>query len=65
MPPSDKEIFGKVYLAGILNPITQTLRLPLRTGLVKYMEPYEVMSYSLNGGVYLGVGFGTPLPAQS
>ena len=65
MPPSDKEIFGKVYLAGILNPITQTLRLPLRTGLVKYMEPYEVMSYSLNGGVYLGVGFGTPLPPQS
>ena len=65
IPPSDKATFGKVYLGKIFNPITQVFRLPLRVKwLEKYMAPYEIMSYSLHGGIYVGAGLGAPLPAK-
>lgn len=46
-----------VYLGRLWNPITMAFRLPLHWKAAKRMDDYEIISYSLNGGVSMGLGF--------
>jgi hypothetical protein len=64
MPPSDREIFAKVYLGRVWNPVTQVFRLPLNAKMIDTFDPGEIMAYSLNGGVYVGLGLGSPIPSN-
>ncbi|MDH5581995.1 MAG: hypothetical protein OEY33_08805, partial [Bdellovibrionales bacterium] len=46
-----------VYLGRLWNPITMVFQLPLHYKMAKRMDDYEITSYSLNGGVSMGLGF--------
>lgn len=47
--------FGRIW-----NPITQIFRLPLKHTRALAMEDYEIISYSLNGGINLSACIGVP-----
>ncbi len=57
-PSSNINIQRRATFGRIWNPITATFRLPLSPNAADRMPESEILSYTLNGGIELGVGFG-------
>jgi hypothetical protein len=60
--PSNETVERRATWSKFWNPITMAFRLPLSSRKANKMADSEILSYNLQGGIELGVGFGINTP---